>query len=124
MHADDRVRPLGRLRELRDGKRGGVGREDAILPDDGLRLTDDVLLLERQVLEHRFDDEVRAPEARVVGRRAPSSAVLAAASRQDRERRSTRSSKIPVICFSARPTPASSLSFTRAGNPMLASVMT
>ena len=68
MDADEILRLLRRLGERADRQGRGVAGEDHVRPDNGLRLFCR-LLLDRAILEHRFDDEVAALQIGVVGAR-------------------------------------------------------
>src|SRR6059058_3833621 len=64
MHTDDLLGPSRRFGDAPDRNGGRVGREHRPLGRRGLHLPQH-LPLYREILEHRFDDQVGAPEARV-----------------------------------------------------------
>ena len=64
VHADDAFRPARHFRDARDRDGGGVGGEDSRVRRRRLHFLQD-LLLDRQVLEHRFDHELGSAESSV-----------------------------------------------------------
>ena len=66
VHADDALGMLGSGRDLVNGHRRRVGGDHRIRRDNLLEVADHVAF-EVEVLEDRFDDDVGAGEARVVG---------------------------------------------------------
>ena len=66
MHADDALRPFRRRRDLGNGQRGGVCREDRVGLRDAIELREQ-LALELELLEHRFDDEIAVREVGEIG---------------------------------------------------------
>ena len=57
MHADDALRPSGRIGDLGDRQRGGVRGEDRVRTADAIELGEDGAL-QLELLEDRFDDEI------------------------------------------------------------------
>ena len=82
VHPEHLLRPPAPVRDVADRDRRRVRREHALLAGRPLRLREDTAL-EVQVLEHRLDHEVGAPEAAVVERRRdPVEALLQVEARQ------------------------------------------
>ena len=62
MHAGNALPPPAWAGDGGDQERGGIGGKDAVVADNGFKLPED-FLLERQVLEHRLDDDAAIGEA-------------------------------------------------------------
>ena len=85
VQADDALGLRGRGRELGHGVGRGVGREDRVGPADLVEAAEHVLL-DREVLEHRLDDQVDARE--ILESRRPGDALA-------ESRRSSAAVKMP-----------------------------